>query len=227
MSQQKSATNFLSSTFSNPPPGILPNPLQNSNLIINHFFSNNLYNPNPIKTDENTLLTLMGSLHRQNQQLNNSNNNKSDLNNKNINLPIEVNNDEDDEDEEFLDKKRKINYSCPNCPHKDAPHYAKGMCSNCYHTKGRKKKPTKCPHKEKALYALGVCQNCYQMNYVKKQKKGKFSKKKFIKIEKNNDTKGTFKIIEEDDFSDDYEENEKKIKQKEGVKKISFLVNKM
>lgn len=225
MSQQKSAPHFLSSTFPKSSLSILSSPPQNNNLIINHFFSNNLYNPSPIKTDENTLLTLMGSLNRQNQK-NNINLNKADLNNSNINLPIEINNDEDDDDEEFLGKKRKINCSCPNCPHKDAPHYAKGMCSNCYHTKGRKKIPTKCPHKEKALYALGVCQNCYQMNYVKKQKKGKFSKKKFIKIEKNNDNKGTFKIIEEEDPSDNFEGNDNKIKQKEGGKKISFLVNK-
>ena len=57
-------------------------------------------------------------------------------------------------------------------------HYAKGMCSNCYHSKGRIKKPWKCPHINKTHYALSVCQNCYQMNYIKKQ--SMIDNKKFI-----------------------------------------------
>ena len=32
------------------------------------------------------------------------------------------------------------------CGHDDKPHYAKGMCSNCYHRHGRSKKPWKCGH---------------------------------------------------------------------------------
>ena len=43
------------------------------------------------------------------------------------------------------------------------------MCSNCYHSKGRSKKPWKCCHFNKSHYALGLCQNCYQMSYIKKQ----------------------------------------------------------
>ena len=43
------------------------------------------------------------------------------------------------------------------------------MCSNCYHSKGRSKKPWKCSHINKTHYALGLCQNCYQMAYIKKQ----------------------------------------------------------
>ena len=66
-------------------------------------------------------------------------------------------------------KKKRITKICTECPHKFAVHYAKGMCSNCYHSRGRSKKPWNCPHVNKTHYALGLCQNCYQMNYIKKQ----------------------------------------------------------
>ena len=69
----------------------------------------------------------------------------------------------------FLKKKRRTTKTCTACPHKNAVHYAKNMCSNCYHSRGRTKKPWNCIHKNKAHYALGLCQNCYQMNYIKKQ----------------------------------------------------------
>ena len=66
-------------------------------------------------------------------------------------------------------KKRRDTKMCTARPHKNAMHYAKNMCSNCYHAKGRSKKPWNCPHVNKSHYALGLCQNCYQMNYIKKQ----------------------------------------------------------
>ena len=70
----------------------------------------------------------------------------------------------------LIGKKKKRNGKlCENCPHTYSPHYAKGMCSNCYHSKGRSKKPWNCVHVNKAHYALGLCQNCYQMAYIKKQ----------------------------------------------------------
>jgi len=47
--------------------------------------------------------------------------------------------------------RKKIN----NCGHHDKEHYAKGMCSNCYHKYGRTKKPWLCPHSK--LYACGLC----------------------------------------------------------------------
>lgn len=53
------------------------------------------------------------------------------------------------------------------CPHISQRHYAKGMCSNCYHSKGRTKHPWRCSHISKPLYAKGLCQNCYQFNYLK------------------------------------------------------------
>lgn len=66
-------------------------------------------------------------------------------------------------------KKKRSTKLCTACPHKFAVHYAKNMCSNCYHAKGRSKRPWNCVHVNKAHYALGLCQNCYQMNYIKKQ----------------------------------------------------------
>ncbi len=83
-------------------------------------------------------------------------------------------------------KKKRIVRINTECPHKFSQHYAKGMCSNCYHSKGRNKKPWNCPYLSKSHYALGVCQNCYQMDYIKKQ--GNIEQKKFIfrKIENGN-----------------------------------------
>jgi len=49
------------------------------------------------------------------------------------------------------------------CGHSDKPHYAKNLCSNCYHKYGRTKKPWKCNHDK--LYAHGYCQNCYAHCY--------------------------------------------------------------
>lgn len=54
------------------------------------------------------------------------------------------------------------------CGHNDKEHYAKGMCSNCYHKYGRNKKPWNCPHEK--LYACGLCQNCYINKYNKKKR---------------------------------------------------------
>ena len=50
-------------------------------------------------------------------------------------------------------KKRIKKYN--NCGHPERDHYAKGMCSNCYHKYGRSKKPWKCGHDK--LYACGLC----------------------------------------------------------------------
>ena len=69
----------------------------------------------------------------------------------------------------FTKKRKRMTKLCTACPHKYAVHYAKNMCSNCYHVKGRNKKPWNCSHTNKSHYALGLCQNCYQMNYNRKQ----------------------------------------------------------
>ena len=83
-------------------------------------------------------------------------------------------------------KKKRTIRLCTECPHKFSQHYANGMCSNCYHSKGRNKKPWNCPHISKSHYALGVCQNCYQMDYIRKQ--CNIDNKKFVfhKIENGN-----------------------------------------
>jgi len=46
------------------------------------------------------------------------------------------------------------------CGHTNKPHYAKGLCNNCYHRHGRTKKPWLCKHEK--LYAHGLCQKCYK-----------------------------------------------------------------
>ena len=66
-------------------------------------------------------------------------------------------------------KKKRTTKLCTACPHKNAIHYAKNMCSNCYHSRGRNKKPWNCSHFTKSHYALGLCQNCYQMKYIQRQ----------------------------------------------------------
>ena len=77
------------------------------------------------------------------------------------------------------------------------------MCSNCYHSKGRSKKPWNCSHINKPHYALGLCQNCYQMNYIKKQ--SECDNKKFISsvnqknlLDLNNDKKEKFEMEKND-----------------------------
>jgi hypothetical protein len=84
-----------------------------------------------------------------------------------------------------IGKKKKRNEKlCTECPHTYSPHYAKGMCSNCYHSKGRSKKPWNCSHINKSHYALGLCQNCYQIQYIKKQN----IENKIVKDENNINT---------------------------------------
>lgn len=72
----------------------------------------------------------------------------------------------------FAPRQKKINTACP---HKDKKHYAKNMCSACYHRIGRTKMSWKCQHKSRAHYARGLCQNCYLSLYH--QNKG-FAKKR-------------------------------------------------
>ena len=51
------------------------------------------------------------------------------------------------------------------CPHTYKKHYAKNMCSTCYHKQGRGNYARSCPHKDKPLYARGKCQSCYLHQY--------------------------------------------------------------
>ena len=116
-------------------------------------------------------------------------------------------------------KKKRITKMCTDCPHKFAVHYAKGMCSNCYHSRGRSKKPWNCPHVNKTHYALGLCQNCYQMNYIKKQcfnlnEVGK-DKSNFINDEENKENYDEEKIIDELLLKEKENKNELEIEQKD------------
>ena len=132
---------------------------------------------NTIEISLITLLNAISELNSKNinQNINqNQNSNsvsKKDISDKNESISSESEKQEDSYAVmELLTQKTKRNQKyCNACPHHNAPHYAKGMCSNCYHSRGRKKKPWKCPHLNKFHYAHGLCQNCYQMKYMKKQ----------------------------------------------------------
>ena len=54
-----------------------------------------------------------------------------------------------------------------DCPHTDRKYYAKGMCANCYHRRGRTKKAWACPHTRKTHYSKGLCKYCYLSGYYK------------------------------------------------------------
>ena len=69
-------------------------------------------------------------------------------------------------------KRREIN----KCPHTDKKHYAKNMCHNCYHRRGKTKMATCCP--TKSHYSGGMCQNCYLAKYYQKRKDKIADKKK-------------------------------------------------
>lgn len=55
------------------------------------------------------------------------------------------------------------------CPHTDRKHYAKEMCSRCYHKYGREKLAWACSHKHRHHYAKGRCQTCYLKMYYKRR----------------------------------------------------------
>ena len=55
------------------------------------------------------------------------------------------------------EKPKRGHSTVTRCPHKDARHYAKGMCNNCYHSFGRTKMAFNCQHSDRAVYAKGLC----------------------------------------------------------------------
>jgi len=75
-------------------------------------------------------------------------------------------------EEKLLKKKRneKLIKTVTACPHVDSKHYAKNLCSNCYHRKGRDKKAWACKHVDRIHYAHGLCHNCYQTSHIEKVK---------------------------------------------------------
>ena len=56
-----------------------------------------------------------------------------------------------------------------NCPHFERKHYAKNMCSACYHKTARPSRAWKCPHSTLPLYAKGRCHDCYVAFYYRKR----------------------------------------------------------
>lgn len=62
------------------------------------------------------------------------------------------------------------------CGHNNRKHYAKGMCSICYHKAGRTKLANKCEHTDRPNYARGSCQTCYLSLYYN-EKRTKMTKK--------------------------------------------------
>lgn len=66
-----------------------------------------------------------------------------------------------------------------NCEHTDRKHYAKGLCSTCYHKGGRTKLAWNCGHRDRLHYAKGCCQDCYLQFHSKRGKK--MNRKKALK----------------------------------------------
>lgn len=88
--------------------------------------------------------------------------------------------DEGLEGEAALARKKK---EITECEHVDREFYAKGMCKNCYHKKGRMKPAECCP--DKKMYALNFCQNCYMKHYGKeKRKENKVTKERRASVTK-------------------------------------------
>ena len=80
------------------------------------------------------------------------------------------------------DRKRREIFKCP---HVDKKHYAKNMCHNCYHRRGKTKMATACEHTNKPHYSNGLCQNCYLSQYYLKRKKKMEEKDALEKAKKN------------------------------------------
>ncbi len=152
---------------------VSPLSLMNPTLYYNSVFTNGIFlssHPSPIFPPQQfnppfqiSLITILNSISLlQSKRKNKESKNTSDT-------ISETSYKKDSSNYDFLGQKTKRSQKiCDACPHKFSPHYAKGMCSNCYHSRGRRKKPWNCPHSNKFHYAHGLCQNCYQMRYMKK-----------------------------------------------------------
>jgi len=77
--------------------------------------------------------------------------------------------------EASIDQKTKM---VTKCEHTSRKHYAKGMCSTCYHKTGRTKTAWNCEHKNELHYAKGCCQECYLIFH---SKRGKNKLKKLLR----------------------------------------------
>jgi hypothetical protein len=73
-----------------------------------------------------------------------------------------------------------------SCEHTDRKHYAKGLCSTCYHKNGRTKTAWNCMHTNMIHYAKGCCQECYITFH---SKRGQNKKRKMMYTSIKNLTK--------------------------------------
>lgn len=79
------------------------------------------------------------------------------------------------------------------CGHIDRKHYAKGLCSTCYHKGGRTKNAWKCEHSKRLHYAKGCCQECYITFH---SKRGQNKLRRMI----DDDSKSLTELLQGDDF---------------------------
>lgn len=82
-----------------------------------------------------------------------------------------------------IDQKTKV---ITKCEHKSRKHYAKGMCSTCYHKLGRTKTAWNCDHRNELHYAKGCCQDCYLIFH---SKRGKNKLKKLLRERRRNNVR--------------------------------------
>lgn len=87
-----------------------------------------------------------------------------------------------------------------HCEHVDRKHYAKGLCSTCYHKGGRTKLAWNCEHRDELHYAKGCCQECYLQFHSKRGKK--LSKKIALNKKSNNDLNELLKLSSSDSFDE-------------------------
>ena len=86
------------------------------------------------------------------------------------------------------------------CEHTDRKHYAKGLCSTCYHKGGRTKLAWNCEHRDKLHYAKGCCQECYLQFHSKRGKK--FNKRKALKRKQDEELNELLKLDGNETFED-------------------------
>lgn len=83
------------------------------------------------------------------------------------------------------------------CEHVNRKHYAKGLCSTCYHREGRTKLAWRCEHKDKLHYAKGCCQECYLLFHSKRGK----NKLKRMTMRSNESMTGNIQVNGNDRFT--------------------------
>jgi hypothetical protein len=75
---------------------------------------------------------------------------------------------------------KKSRKQITQCEHTDSEFYAQGLCSKCYHNRGRVKKAKYCEHIDLTMYARGVCKSCYHQFFFRRKITRKSNKKNVI-----------------------------------------------